>query len=70
VISLTSDDCARDAERLTAKGVVFVKEPGRMEYGGMTRCRRHLRQTGSTSTRSGQIGATSLQSVARVRKEA
>jgi catechol 2,3-dioxygenase-like lactoylglutathione lyase family enzyme len=35
VISLTTDDCAGDAERLTAKGVVFVKEPGRMDYGGM-----------------------------------
>jgi catechol 2,3-dioxygenase-like lactoylglutathione lyase family enzyme len=35
VISLTTDDCAGDAERLTAKGVVFVKEPGRMAYGGM-----------------------------------
>jgi catechol 2,3-dioxygenase-like lactoylglutathione lyase family enzyme len=35
VISLRSDDCLRDAERLKAKGVVFVKEPGRMDYGGM-----------------------------------
>jgi catechol 2,3-dioxygenase-like lactoylglutathione lyase family enzyme len=35
VISLTTDDCAGDAERLKAKGVVFVKEPGRMAYGGM-----------------------------------
>jgi catechol 2,3-dioxygenase-like lactoylglutathione lyase family enzyme len=35
VISLTTDDCAGDAERLKAKGVVFVKEPGRMDYGGM-----------------------------------
>jgi catechol 2,3-dioxygenase-like lactoylglutathione lyase family enzyme len=35
VFSLTTDDCQRDAERLKAKGVVFVKEPGRMDYGGM-----------------------------------
>jgi catechol 2,3-dioxygenase-like lactoylglutathione lyase family enzyme len=35
VISLTTADCAGDAERLKAKGVVFVKEPGRMDYGGM-----------------------------------
>jgi catechol 2,3-dioxygenase-like lactoylglutathione lyase family enzyme len=35
VISLTTGDCAGDAERLTAKGVVFVKEPARMAYGGM-----------------------------------
>ena len=35
VISLTTGDCAGDAERLKAKGVVFVKEPSRMGYGGM-----------------------------------
>jgi hypothetical protein len=35
VISLATGDCAGDAERLKAKGVVFVKEPGRMAYGGM-----------------------------------
>jgi catechol 2,3-dioxygenase-like lactoylglutathione lyase family enzyme len=35
VLSLTTDDCQREAERLKAKGVVFVKEPGRMAYGGM-----------------------------------
>jgi predicted enzyme related to lactoylglutathione lyase len=35
VISLRTDDCRRDAERLKAKGVVFVREPARMEYGGM-----------------------------------
>ena len=35
VISLTTDDCAGEAERLKARGVVFVKEPGRMPYGGM-----------------------------------
>ena len=35
VLSLTTDDCVREAERLKAKGVVFVKEPSRMAYGGM-----------------------------------
>jgi catechol 2,3-dioxygenase-like lactoylglutathione lyase family enzyme len=35
VLSLTTNDCAVEAERLKAKGVVFVKEPGRMAYGGM-----------------------------------
>jgi catechol 2,3-dioxygenase-like lactoylglutathione lyase family enzyme len=35
VISLRTDDCQRDAERLKAEGVVFVKEPARMAYGGM-----------------------------------
>jgi catechol 2,3-dioxygenase-like lactoylglutathione lyase family enzyme len=35
VLSLRADDCAAEAERLKAKGVVFVKEPGRMAYGGM-----------------------------------
>jgi catechol 2,3-dioxygenase-like lactoylglutathione lyase family enzyme len=35
VISLRTDDCAGEADRLKAKGVVFVKEPGRMAYGGM-----------------------------------
>jgi catechol 2,3-dioxygenase-like lactoylglutathione lyase family enzyme len=35
VLSLRTDDCERDAERLTANGVVFVKEPGRMDYGGI-----------------------------------
>ena len=34
VISLRTDDCQRDAERLKAEGVVFVKEPARMDYGG------------------------------------
>jgi len=29
VISLTTTDCAGDAARLKARGVVFVKEPGR-----------------------------------------
>jgi catechol 2,3-dioxygenase-like lactoylglutathione lyase family enzyme len=35
VLSLTTDDCVGEAERLKAKGVVFVKEPGRMPYGGI-----------------------------------
>jgi predicted enzyme related to lactoylglutathione lyase len=35
VLSLHTDDCQGEAERLKAKGVVFVKEPGRMPYGGM-----------------------------------
>jgi predicted enzyme related to lactoylglutathione lyase len=34
-ISLSTDDCPRDAEQLKARGVVFVKEPARMDYGGM-----------------------------------
>jgi predicted enzyme related to lactoylglutathione lyase len=34
-ISLSTDDCQRDAEQLKAQGVVFVKEPARMDYGGM-----------------------------------
>jgi catechol 2,3-dioxygenase-like lactoylglutathione lyase family enzyme len=35
VLSLHTDNCVGEAERLKAKGVVFVKEPGRMAYGGM-----------------------------------
>jgi catechol 2,3-dioxygenase-like lactoylglutathione lyase family enzyme len=35
VLSLTVDDCAAEAERLKAKGVVFVKEPYRRDYGGI-----------------------------------
>jgi catechol 2,3-dioxygenase-like lactoylglutathione lyase family enzyme len=35
VLSLTTDDCAAEAERLKARGVVFVKEPSRMDYGGI-----------------------------------
>jgi len=35
VISLRTEDCQRHAEQLKAKGVVFVKEPARMDYGGM-----------------------------------
>ena len=34
-ISLTTSDCPGGAALLKAKGVVFVKEPGRMDYGGM-----------------------------------
>jgi catechol 2,3-dioxygenase-like lactoylglutathione lyase family enzyme len=34
MLSLRTDDCAADAERLKAKGVVFVKEPYRRDYGG------------------------------------
>ena len=33
VLLLRADDCAAEAERLKAEGVVFVKEPGRMDYG-------------------------------------
>jgi predicted enzyme related to lactoylglutathione lyase len=35
VLSLATDDCQAEAERLRAKGVVFVKEPSRMPYGGI-----------------------------------
>ncbi len=35
VLSLRTDDCQRDAERLKAEGVVFVRGPARMAYGGM-----------------------------------
>jgi catechol 2,3-dioxygenase-like lactoylglutathione lyase family enzyme len=35
VLSLTTDDCQRETEGLKAKGAVFVKEPGRMAYGGL-----------------------------------
>ena len=35
VLSLRTDDCRGEAERLKAKGVVFVKEPARMAYGGI-----------------------------------
>jgi catechol 2,3-dioxygenase-like lactoylglutathione lyase family enzyme len=35
VLSLRTDDCAGETERLKAKRVVFVKEPGRMAYGGI-----------------------------------
>jgi catechol 2,3-dioxygenase-like lactoylglutathione lyase family enzyme len=32
VLSLRTDDCVGEAERLKAKGVVFVKEPWRRDY--------------------------------------
>jgi predicted enzyme related to lactoylglutathione lyase len=35
VLSLRTGDCQAEAERLQAKGVVFVKEPGPMPYGGI-----------------------------------
>jgi catechol 2,3-dioxygenase-like lactoylglutathione lyase family enzyme len=35
VLSLRTDDCQRDADRLKARGVVFVKEPDRRDYGGI-----------------------------------
>jgi catechol 2,3-dioxygenase-like lactoylglutathione lyase family enzyme len=35
VFSLRTDDCAGEAERLKAEGVVFVRDPERMPYGGM-----------------------------------
>jgi catechol 2,3-dioxygenase-like lactoylglutathione lyase family enzyme len=35
VLSLRTDHCAAEAERLKAKGVVFIKEPWRMDYGGI-----------------------------------
>jgi predicted enzyme related to lactoylglutathione lyase len=35
VFALHTDDCHGEANRLKAKGVVFVKEPSRMPYGGI-----------------------------------
>ena len=35
MLSLRAGDCAAEAERLKAEGVVFGKEPGRMAYGGI-----------------------------------
>ena len=35
VLSLRTDDCAAEAKRLKSKGVVFVKEPYRRDYGGI-----------------------------------
>jgi predicted enzyme related to lactoylglutathione lyase len=35
VLSLRADDCQREAERLKARGVGFVKEPWRRDYGGI-----------------------------------
>jgi catechol 2,3-dioxygenase-like lactoylglutathione lyase family enzyme len=35
VLSFGTDDCKGEAERLKAKGVQFVVEPSKMDYGGM-----------------------------------
>jgi catechol 2,3-dioxygenase-like lactoylglutathione lyase family enzyme len=35
VLSLRTDDCLREADRLKGMGVVLVKEPARMDYGGV-----------------------------------
>jgi catechol 2,3-dioxygenase-like lactoylglutathione lyase family enzyme len=35
VLSLRTDDCQRDAELLKARGVAFVSEPYRRDYGGI-----------------------------------
>jgi catechol 2,3-dioxygenase-like lactoylglutathione lyase family enzyme len=35
VLSLRTHDCAGEAERLKAKGVAFVKDPWRRDYGGI-----------------------------------
>lgn len=35
VLSLGTDDCEREAERLKRLGVEFTKEPSRMDYGGV-----------------------------------
>ena len=35
VLSLRTDDCQGEAERLRAMGVVFVEEPHRRDYGGI-----------------------------------
>jgi catechol 2,3-dioxygenase-like lactoylglutathione lyase family enzyme len=35
VLSLRTDDCQGDTERLKARGVVFVEEPYRRDYGGI-----------------------------------
>jgi predicted enzyme related to lactoylglutathione lyase len=35
ILSLRTDDCQRHAQQLKAEGLVFVKEPSRMDYGGM-----------------------------------
>jgi predicted enzyme related to lactoylglutathione lyase len=34
-MSLRTDDCVGEAERVKAKGVVFVKEPYLRDYGGI-----------------------------------
>jgi catechol 2,3-dioxygenase-like lactoylglutathione lyase family enzyme len=35
VLSLRTEDCQGEAERLKARGVVFIKEPWRRDYGGI-----------------------------------
>jgi predicted enzyme related to lactoylglutathione lyase len=35
MLSLATEDCQGEAERLKAKGVVFIKEPWRRDYGGI-----------------------------------
>ncbi len=35
VFALHTDDCQDEADRLKARGVVFVNEPSRMPYGGI-----------------------------------
>jgi catechol 2,3-dioxygenase-like lactoylglutathione lyase family enzyme len=35
VLSLRTDDCEGEAQRLKAKGVMFVKEPYQGDYGGI-----------------------------------
>jgi predicted enzyme related to lactoylglutathione lyase len=35
MLSLCTDDCRREAERLKSMGVVFVKEPAPMDHGGI-----------------------------------
>jgi catechol 2,3-dioxygenase-like lactoylglutathione lyase family enzyme len=57
VLSLRTDDCLGEAERLTAKGVVFVKEPGRMAYGGTDAVFDDTWATSSTSIRADQGAA-------------
>jgi catechol 2,3-dioxygenase-like lactoylglutathione lyase family enzyme len=63
VLSLRTDDCQGEAERLKAKGVVFVKEP-RSE--GLRRHRRrlhrHLRQPAQSPP--GLSGATGMPPIA------
>jgi catechol 2,3-dioxygenase-like lactoylglutathione lyase family enzyme len=50
VLLLRSDDCQGEAERLKAKGVVFVEEPYRRTTAASTRFHRHLRQPAQPAT--------------------
>jgi hypothetical protein len=52
VLSLRTDDYQRQAERLKAKGVVFVKEPAGCPTAASTRCSPTPAATCSTSTRT------------------